>query len=205
MKKLILAAAALALSTSAMAGPKWTYADIGYTVGTSAEEDSDGYGVRGSFGFADIWHVRGGYSDLEVLGGDDAGGLDVDGFNAYVGVNPALTENTDFVFEVGYSDFDLGPNGGWDGYSLVVGLRSMFTEKLELNATVETISGDIEDASFAGIGGAGSADFTEVKAKVGGQYMFTENVGVGVDVTLGTVNTDSLLGNTANFYARYSF
>ncbi|MEE4184613.1 MAG: hypothetical protein V2J12_02465 [Gammaproteobacteria bacterium] len=200
MKKIILASAALALSTSAMAGPKWTYADLGYVVGSSVEEDTDGYGIRGSFGFADIWHVRGGYSDFEVQGGDDKGGLDVDGFNAYVGVNPALTENTDFVFEVGYSDFDLGQNDSADGISLVVGLRSMFTDNLELNAFVETSSGDID------FGGGSSEDFTEVRATFGGQYFFTENVGVGVDVSVGgNSSTAAVLGNSANFYARYSF
>ena len=55
MKKLLVAAAAMAISTGAIAGPSWTYVDLGVVLGDGADdEDLIGYGLRGSFGFGNI-------------------------------------------------------------------------------------------------------------------------------------------------------
>ena len=71
MKKLMIALAALAMSGTAVAGPSWTYVDLGYLVGDSAQKDAEteGLGLRGSFGFANMWHVQ-----LDLAAGETAGG-----------------------------------------------------------------------------------------------------------------------------------
>lgn len=195
MKKVILTLAALAVSSSAFAvSPRWTYGDIGYIRGDSFNEDTEGFAVRGSVGFADKWHARLEYSDIEFNGGAP-GGSDGDGYNLVVGINPNITENTQFVFELSYfdTDSDFGANSEeeTDGYGLGVGLRSMVTEKFELSGSVWSLSGDVDD-NF------GSDDFTDIVVTAGGQYYFTDNVGLGVDVNVGD-------GNSANWYVRYTF
>jgi hypothetical protein len=209
MKKVLLTAAALALSTSAIAGPSWTYGDVSYIRGDSGDQDTEGYGVRGSFGFADKWHVRGEFKDGEVEGGSNpTGGADDDAYNLVVGIHPAITDSTDFVFELSYFDgsvdsfqFDSNINSGRevgedaDGYGLTIGLRSMIADNLEVNGFVTSISGDEKVWSGSEFG---SSDFTEIEVTVGGQYFFTDNIGLGVDVNVGD-------GDSANFYARYSF
>ena len=199
MKKIILAAAALALSTSAMAGPKWTYLDLGYLVADSEENDSDGYRFSGSFGFAELWHVGAAYNDFEIEGGNgNGGGSDGDYLELWAGVNPALTDNTDFVFDVGYLDGSTEQGNtetDFDGYQLRVGVRSYVTDNLELHAFANSRSIDVD-------GQAG--DLTDVGVNAGGQYFFTENLSVGVDVILNGI-TGVFSDDVANFTARYSF
>ena len=183
MKKSIIAAAALAaggVSGVAMAGPSWTYLDLGFVQGEEIGEDSDAFQLRGSFGI-DMWHAR-----LEYIDGESFD-VDFDGYRLAIGAHPAITENTDLVFELSY--FDLESDlGDADGYGLAVGVRSMFTDNVELNALLQSDFGDID----------GGGDITSINASLGGQYLFTDNVGVGVDVSIGD-------GNAANFYVRWSF
>lgn len=209
MKKSMIALAAVAatgVSGAAMAGPSWTYLDLGYTSGASFEDgsdggDTDGFALRGSFGI-DIWHARLEYNDGEVLGGKNSGGADTDGYVLAVGAHPAITDNTDLVLELSYfdqeTDFGFGEADA-DGYGLTVGIRSMFTDNVELSAGVTAISGDgaTSDAFFFG----GDGDFKSIAVNAGGQYLFTDNVGVGVDVGVAS----GVLGNSANFYVRWSF
>jgi hypothetical protein len=200
MNKALVTLAALTVAGSAMAAedPLWTYADIGYQRSSSGSEDTEGFNLRGSIEFADKWHASLLYADGEVDGGKPSG-VDYDGYELRLGIHPALSANTDYVFEFGY--FDGEDDGGagsvdeFDGYSLTTGIRTMWTERLELNAFVGVRSGD-----FGPKGGA-SWDFTEVIVQAGGQYLFTDNIGVGVDL----LNGGSLSGNTANFYARFNF
>jgi len=204
MKKLILAAAAMALSTSAFAGPKWTYADVGYLSADSEDDDTDGYRVSGSYGFAELWHVGAAYNDFEVEGGNGtSGGSDGDFLELWAGVNPALTDSTDFVFDIGYLDGSIeqgNAEADFDGYVLRVGLRSYITDNLELHAFANSRSIDVDSFSPGG----GSSDFNDIGVNAGGQYFFTENVSVGVDVIINGI-TGLFDDDIANFTARYSF
>jgi hypothetical protein len=192
MHKSIIAVAAVAVTAVANAGPNWTYADIGYLRGSSGSEDTEAYQLRGSIGFANIWHARLEYADGEIAGGAPSG-LDVDGYRISVGAHPAINDTTDFVFEIGYVDGDVsagGPDLGSDGYSVSTGIRTMWTENFELNAGVSAIDLDTDNLG----------DSTTILVQAGGQYLFTDNVGVGVDVYNG-----SGTGNLANFYVRWNF
>ena len=84
--KLIVAAAALTISGAAVAGPSYTFVDLGYLTGDSGDERTDGFGLRGSFGFANLWHVAAEVSAAEAGGGKSkVGGADISGGNLYVG------------------------------------------------------------------------------------------------------------------------
>jgi len=195
MKKSILALAAMAITGTAVAGPNWTYVDAGYVRGSSGNEDTDGFSLQGSVGFAEIWHAQLDYSDGEANGGKSSGGTDNDGYTFTVGVNPAVSDTTDLVFDLSYFDIDndtASSSSSVDGYGLGVGLRTMWTDQLEVNGGAEVVSGDA---------GGSNSDFTNVIVSVGGVYSFTDNVAVSMDVANGGI----VGGNAARFGVRWNF
>ena len=194
MKKAMIALAALAFMGTAIAGPNWTYVDAGYTRASSGEGVTDGFLLRGSIGFMEMWQARVEYVDGQIDGGSPPG-EDYDGYLLAIGAHPAVSDSTDLVLEIGLFDGDVKDGGGTtgtDGYSLTAGLRSMWTDNLELNAFVSTVDASVD--------GCGSCDSTSVVVQAGGQYLFTDNLGVGVDVANGGGS-----GSVANFYVRYGF
>jgi len=190
MKKLILALAAFGLSSVAMAGPSWTYADIGYVVGDSDgnNDDVDGFSLRGSLGFAGIWHAQLDYTDVDV--DPDAS---VDAYEIRVGIHPAATDNTDFVLDIGYFDGTVEESGepdlDFDGISLRTGVRSNISDNIELRSFISLTYGDFENE-----------DFTEISYSVGGQYNFNEAWSVGADAEFNGIE-----GDLMNLYVRWSF
>jgi hypothetical protein len=194
MKKAIIALAALAITGTAVAGPSWTYVDAGYARASSGNEDTDGYSLTGSFGLNRL-HARLSILDAEIAGGKSSGGQDTDGYALAIGFHPALSDTTDLVLEVIYSDFDVdtaSSSASGDSYALKTGVRTMWTDALELSAGVSAVNGSVS--------GCNACDSTDIEVNAGGQYLFTDNIGVGVDVINGGNN-----GNVANFYARFSF
>jgi hypothetical protein len=195
MKNAMIVLASLAVSGAALAeGPSWTYGDISYWRADSVGDDeAEAYVLEGSFGFADKFHAQGTYLDGEQAD------QDFDGYRIKVGINPAVTDNTDFVFQVGYLDITQETGGNdidVDGYSLTTGLRSMLADTVELFAYVNV---DIADLDFND--GSSDEDATEVSAIVGGQYFFTDNV----SLSLRYENGGLLADDAVQFGARYSF
>jgi len=190
MKKLILTLAAFGLSSVAMAGPSWTYVDLGYVVGDSEGDDNDvdGFSLRGSLGFAGIWHVQLDYLDVDF----DQFDASFDGFELRGGIHPAATDNTDFVLDIGYFDGTFEESGeadvDADGFTFRTGVRSNISDNNELRSFISLTYGDID----------GEGDFTDIGYSVGGQYNFNEAWSVGVDASVGG---DDL----ANLYVRWSF
>ena len=190
MKKAMIAVAALAASSAALAdGPGWTFVDLGYIRADSVVDEADGFQLRGSYEFATKWHARLAYVDGE----DGSVNGDFDGYELIVGAHPAITDNTDLVWEIGLFDFEDDFNNSTDGYILSTGIRSMITDNTELNGMVSFSDGDADSGSI-------SADFSEINLMLGGRYIFSDNASVGVDYTEG-----GILGDTANFYIRLDF
>ena len=146
MKNAIIAAAALAVSGTAIAGPSWTYVDLGYTRQSSIEDPaignnvdkSQGYELTGSFGFGNIWHVGATYGSAEAKV-NNASDIELDKYyDLRAGVHPAITDSTDFVAEIGYTKWETKNAGGLNvnnkpkAYDITVGVRSMLSEKFEL-------------------------------------------------------------------------
>jgi hypothetical protein len=200
MKKLLLTMAALALSTSAIAGPSWTYVDLGFVVGDGEQdEDTTGYGLRGSFGFGDLWHIQADVASFESGGGKSSGGTDNTVYTIRGGIHPAVTDNTDFILDISYTgveeksdDDKVKPKA----YGIRTGVRSNIG-KLELRGFITLASTDNDQD------GTGSPPIQESKTlqiipAIGGQYNFSDAWSVGIDTVLEE-------DNLSNLYVRWSF
>jgi hypothetical protein len=192
----IVAAAALLASGTVAAGAPWTFVDLGYVVGDSGDERSMGVALRGSFGFAEIWHVGLGVSSFEDNGGkDEPAGSDDNGVDIFVGLHPALTSNTDLVLELGYTSVEVDDGSTKDdinGIYLRAGPRAMLGEKFEIKGYLVNTFGQDKTQT-------GQPDFTSVGLLVGGAYYFTPSISLGADADL----TDS--EDIVNIYVRWSF
>jgi hypothetical protein len=215
--KTIAAAAALAISGAAVAGPSYTFVDLGYLTGDSGNERTDGLGLRGSFGFAGLWHVAGEYSAVEAGGGKGkvtttGNGIDVSGGNIYVGLHPAVTDNTDLVIDLGYDllEADDGSTSGKTDVTSIflrTGPRALLAgDKLELSAYVSLAVGETDSDRD------GKDDFTNVGLQIGGQYYFTPAISLGVEAQVngarsGPSGNTASLGNDdmVRIFGRWSF
>lgn len=124
----------------------------------------DGFGLRGSVGFAENFFVFGEY------GSQEAGGADVDQYAAGLGGHYALAENLDLVGRLGYMNAEIsaGPfSEDEDGYLLSAGLRGRIAPGFELEAGA--IHRDF----------GGGADDTALV--IGGRYFFTDNLAINAE------------------------
>ena len=231
--KLLAATAALTVSSVSVAGPNYTYAQLGfYTADSQGKEDTGGFELKGSFGFADLFHVGaaiesgekdGGKSKYngDLIGGNEAA-ADTDGFEIYAGVNPAITDNLDAIVRVGYGEFEnKGKRGGFPLEPIVVdakterdflflqfGTRALITEKFELNAFATYSAGNIKQKRSGQSAFTGKQDFVQWSYEVGGIYNFTDMFAAGVSLEMGAPDEDSLGQTTTNvgtIFARVNF
>ena len=203
MKKLMIAVAALAISGTAVAGPSWTYVDLGAVIGDSSTKDAETQGValRGSFGFGNLWHAQ-----LELAQGETNGGksnLNGNGSDNFIyairgGIHPAITDNTDFVLDLGYTDIE-------DEFAFGAG-NSATKENitaLDIKTGVRSNVGPLELRAFVSLGfvdgEANNAEGRDVSYMVGGQYNFSDAWSVGADVNLAE------RGDLMDLYVRWSF
>jgi len=164
---LMLAAAPLAAMAEDMS---YNYVDLAYVdqdidgVGPSA----DGFGLRGSIGFAENWLAFAEYSSTSVQG------VDIEQIAVGFGGHYGLTDQLDLVGRVGYFEINLdsGPfSADDDGYLLDLGLRGQVTEGVELEGGVRYT--DLSD------GGDDTALF------VGGRFHFNKTWAVGAEYQSG--------------------
>ena len=201
--KLLAATAALTVSSVAVAGPNYTYAQLGYVaIDSVGNEDSGAFELNGSFGFADLFYVGAGISAGEFRGGKGKSGgqvgidpaADVDSLNIYVGVNPAITDNIDAIVRVGFIESEakfeiLGVDGRnkREALFLEFGTRAMVAENFELNAFATYAAGNEKTD-----GVNDKEDFVNWGYRVGGIYSFTDMFAAGVKLELDTVNTGTI-------------
>jgi hypothetical protein len=208
MKKVMFAAASLALSGGAVAGPDtvpWTYIDAGYVLqsgaGTSlADEGGDGYKIRGSFGL-NLFHFGGEWYQVDGGGSGPNKAGTIDSYDLYVGVHPSITEQIDLVVDIGYTESENDRDDKTDGVFLRVGPRAMIGEHFELSAYLTSTWGDAEFSVDDGLDNITqfADDFRGVTLQVGGQWYFTEHFSVGADARLEDI------GDNVNLFARWSF
>lgn len=209
--KLIVAITALVVSGAAVAGAPWTYVDLGYVTADSGDDRTDGLALRGSFGFADIWHAGVALQGIEVAGGKSKPqGADVSGGNIYIGLHPAVTPNTDLVVDLGYEaleveeEFSIGTvKNDVTSLFLRAGPRALLAgDKLELSAYMILAAGE-EEVSGSGV----KSDFTNVGLQLGGQYYFTPAWSVGADAQLNRFDaaSGSSGGDFLSIFVRWSF
>ncbi len=185
----LAAAAALACSGAAVAGPQWTFADLGLATGDGdATDDTEFFGVKGSLAIADMWHVQGEWATGEA---ENNGGRDVDVLELGAGLHRHMSDSTDLVINLFFGSIDEEDGGGgstesdYFGYSF--GVRSMLTDELEFNAAI--IYADVDCPAGCG-GPTGSA--VDVGGEIGGRYLFDEAISVGVSLNWNGVQGDLL-------------
>ncbi len=197
-KVLALAAvAAMACSGAAVAGPQWTFGNIGMVTGNGDETaDTEFNSFEGSVVIADIWHIQGGWATGET---ERNGGRDVDILQLGVGLHRNVSDSTDVVVDLFFGTIDEVDGGGgstesdYMGYSL--GVRSMLTRDFEFNAAINYADVDCP----AGCGAAtGSA--VNVGGEMGGRYLFNEAISVGA-----TFNWDGVQGDLLTLNVRWAF
>ena len=174
----LLAMIAIPQTTLAEAGPRYTYASIGY-VNTEIDDngffgedpDGDGIGIGGSVAVADMVHLFAGYgiSELEVLGVD----VDYDTLNVGLGVNYPLADSIDLVGRLAYVHVEIDVDGFGsaddNGYGLSAGVRAMVTKQVELNGFVNYVDLGSDDTSVS----------------IGALYNFTEMFAAGIGAKFG--------------------
>ena len=129
---LLAAIAAFSLSSIAVAGPNYTYIDLGFvTANSEGNEDTGGFVLRGSYG-EDLFHAGAEIAVGELEGGKGKGefgnGQDTSGYRFYFGINPAVTDNIDLIVRVGYRADDFkGDCPESDGECYIDELSGFFT------------------------------------------------------------------------------
>jgi hypothetical protein len=160
---LMLALAPLAALADEMS---YSYVDLGY-VETDLDglPSADGFGIRGSVGFAENWFVFGEYTN------QDLEGVDIDQFAVGLGGHYGLTDSMDLTGRFGYVDAEASAGGfsaSVDGYLVSAGLRGAIGDSFELEGRVDYID----------LGNAGD----DTSLAVGGRYFFTDAFAVGAEI-----------------------
>lgn len=139
MKRALFALAlAATLPMSAQASElSYSFVELDYLsssdAGTSpfgSSADSDGYGIRGSFGFADKFYVSAGYTNSEFEGAGS--GIDNDKWNVGFGFHHAMYDQADWFAEINYTKIDSNFTLTDDSYFDVgLGLRGSISDRFE--------------------------------------------------------------------------
>lgn len=204
--KFFVAAAALTVSGAAVAGAPWSYIDLGLNTADSGDERTTGLGLRGSFGFANIWHVGLGIEANEWNGGKGKiGGVDETAYDIWVGLHPAVTDNTDLVVDLGYASSEFELTGAKDDVTalyLRTGPRALLAgDKLEIYGYLVLAAGDNKLTNP-------STDWTGVGATVGGQFYFTPAFSLGAEADINGAASPATVVTSADqlkIFLRYSF
>ena len=185
--KVVLGSVMLALAPLAALADdmSYSYVDLAYVetdidgLGPSA----DGFGVRGSIGFAENWFVFAEYSSQSVAD------VDIDDIAVGIGGHYGLTESLDLVGRLGWMQVDLSAPGGLeaddDGYLADLGFRGRIGDSVELE-------GGLRYTDFSDGG-----DDTSVV--VGGRFHFNKTWAIGAEYQSGSDRSSILALVRASF------
>jgi hypothetical protein len=179
----------MAMSPAFADGLSYNYIELGYQNaeldddfgGTSV--DGDGYGIRGSYEVGESWFIAASYGTLDFDFGVDLDQLAIGG-----GYHTALSDRTDVFAALSYISAEVSASGfnslDEDGYGVVVGLRGLVSDKVELRGTIAY--SDLGDGVDGTAFGAGAL------------YSFTDNFALGLEIEIDEDVT--LYGVGARFY-----
>ncbi len=149
-------------------GLSYSYVEADYVdVDVDNGPSGDGFGLRGSVGFADNWFAFADYVDASV----DV--VDIENIAVGIGGHYSLGTNFDAVGRIGYTETDLsaGPfSASDDGYLLSLGLRGQMSQ-LEMEGHV--VYTDLSDGG------------DETAFEVAGRWNFTSMFSAGVAYRIG--------------------
>ena len=162
---------------------------ISYLDGDVIDTDANGFGIRGSLGFAGAWFVsaefnRASVDDVAVLGVGEID-LDLDEIAADIGYHWNVGRRTDLVASFGVSRIELDAAGvnsvGGHGYDVNIGVRGKPVDQFEYGFLVGYYNG----GDYAGdVQFFGEARYHFLDAKsVGVRYRINDDIDYwGVDI-----------------------
>ena len=185
--KVVLGSAMLALAPLAALADDMSYSnvDLAYvdTDIDGVNQSADGFGLRGSIGFAQNWFAFAEYATQSVQE------VDIDNIAVGVGGHYGLTDTLDLVGRLGYVQVDLSAPGGLnaddDGYLADLGLRGRVGDSVEL-------AGGLRYTDFSD----GGDDTAFV---VGGRFHFNKTWAVGAEYQSGGDSSSILALVRASF------
>ena len=154
--------------------------------------DSEGYGLRGSFGFADKFYVSGSYANSDL--DNPASGIDNDKWNVGFGYHQTLNDQADWFAELGYTKIDSN-NAVVDDhfYDVSFGLRGSLSDRFEGTAKISYNDGaDLSGAIYPQYDSAFSVT-------AGLKYNITEMWGIVGEIEAFEDATDYTVGVRASF------
>ncbi|MGH8110046.1 MAG: hypothetical protein ACREO1_15165 [Arenimonas sp.] len=152
--------------------------------------DGDGYGVRGSFGFADHWYVSGSYSNSET----DLFNIDLDKWNVGFGYHREMYDQADWFVEASYTEINSNESLVDDNvYDVSAGIRGSISDRFEGIAKLSYNDG----AQFSG---AFLPQYdSQFSATVGLQWRINDMWGIVGEVEAFEDATDYTVGVRASF------
>jgi len=202
MKRTIFALAlAAVLPMSAQASElSYSFVELDYVNSSNAATDgpggpsfdSDGYGIRGSFGFAENFYVTGAYaqSDLDVTFSN----IDNDKWSLGFGYHRPMYDQADWFVEAGYTKIDSNNTAIDDNfYKVSAGIRGSISDRFEGIAKLSFNDGaDLNGAVYPQYDSAFSAS-------VGLQWRINEMWGIVGEIEAFEDATDYTIGVRASF------
>jgi len=218
MRFLILAVSALIMSAPAFAGAPWTYVQASYLEADSDFSDGSGpvsnrntgYGIEGSLGFMQRWHVQGAYGKLK--GDENQGDLRYTRqkiYNIRGGLHEEITPTLDLVVDIGYtkSKNDGSDNNGAGETTYTdfrVGPRWFAAEKLELGAYI--IAGRGKGSAYNIFDDYDKVKFSDIGLRADVQYYFTPAWSIGARFNLKDGDAGQQFeGDSVGLNIRWSF
>ncbi|HOZ03826.1 MAG TPA: hypothetical protein PLS60_00405 [Arenimonas sp.] len=196
MKRSLFALAlAAALPMSAQASElSYSFVELDYVnsraeILSSAFYSTEGYGLRGSYGFAENYYVSGGYTNSDF---DVSGSLNEDTWNLGFGYHRALNDQADWIAELGYTQINsFGPSVLDESYyTLGFGVRGSMTDNFEGTAKLNYNNG--ANAYYPQYDGA-------ISAAVGLKWNINDMWGIVGEIEASEDNTDYTVGVRASF------
>ncbi len=189
MLRILTITALLTISAAVLAEtPSYNYIEGSYQrvdldIDFGPSVDGDGFGIGGSYELAENWHIFAGYSTI----GFDFD-IDLNELAVGAGYHADISDNTSFYANLAYvsAEIDVVGFGSVDdnGYGVMVGLRGMVTDRVELDGSLSYVDlGDGADGTALG----GSA-----------LYAFSDSLSAGV--TLGFDEDTTTYGLVGRVY-----
>lgn len=168
----------------------YSFVEVGYVDSEidDANVDGDGFGLRGSWGLTDQFHVFAEYIDLGFDFGIDASTFEIGGgMRGPMGTNLDLYGTVSYVqaeVETGFPGFGRFSVDD-DGFGVGLGLRTLLTDKIELGGKIDYV--DLSDSG------------NDTTFSVAGRYYLTSRLALALDLGFDDDGTTWIVGGRFDF------